>query len=156
MKVIALATLTVSALLGVVGCDDSTPQAKIQPLSPEEAAQVLTDFGVNAPGTYSLVEMKRTTPPGVGSPSYSGAFESASKPAPVIFQGKALDGLPVDCKSVKPGLVTIWGKYGFTCDMHDLRFTEVKPQRPPASTLDLLTGVLPSGKTRLYVYSSGN
>jgi hypothetical protein len=145
--------------LTVQGCGGPDLSPKVETLTPDQArVALLDDLGVSVPQSYSLVQMRRTRPPGSGSPGYTGVYQSSSGGAAVnglLIDGGTVDLKPVTCNQIGEPPVSTWKPLGFDCAMHDLRFVTMQPSKHPTFELAIATGQLTTGGSRMYVYCSG-
>jgi hypothetical protein len=149
----ALGVVVAAVVLAASACGDEP--ARSTALTQDQALDALSDIGVTIPYGYLLVGMKHTESTAVGT-SYAGAFRSATLSTdPIRLDGQPADLSPASCPAVGSVLVTIWTRYGMDCAMTDMRFVTARLKKHDVE-IDLLTGVLRSGESRIFVYTLGD
>ncbi|MGJ6127265.1 hypothetical protein QN239_32320 [Mycolicibacterium sp. Y3] len=152
-------TAVVVVVMAAAGCDDDPPPPWVSTLTDSQARDVMRDLRISIPDSYRLIGMTEVKPPVTGDASYSGAFGSETADTSLDFPH--VDGAPTtmsvtSCKTIPGDLQQVWKKYGFDCDMANMKYLSFTPTDRLTFGISVVAGTLPTGQARLFVYSAGN
>lgn len=139
------------ALVGLAGCSGEVTFEK-NALDEAESQHELNGLGITVPDGYSFRSMIKMPPPGSGGASYDGVFESSPPPEPVEVDSAPVPMTPTTCQELRKSELPD----GLACSLlSDLRHGAVL-LTDSADNLSVISGQLPSGKSRIYVSVSGH
>lgn len=144
-------------VLIVAGCSDEI-HFHTESLDQEQTRTELQERGITIPASYSLVSMSKIYPPGSGGLSYLGGFDSSTPAAPILIDGASTQMRPIACDAVTPkSFPEKWFALGLDCPaMTDVQFGGSPTNSSSVLEVRVLSGVVTSGKTRIYLDVAGN
>jgi len=148
---------SVLAVLVLASCSNEV-SFKIEPLNQQTAQSELRERGISIPDSYLLVAMDKMLPPGAGGASYTGAFDSPTPIAPILIDGTPASTQPTACSVLTHDrFPQKWFDIGLDCHtMSDVRLGGGRPLNSSVIMVTIVSGVLPTGKARVYFLAAGN